>query len=246
MELGERLGAGKEAAVYAIDEMRVAKVYPDGKGEDALRREAHNLAIAASQGLPAPRAHEVRRFGDSWGLVMDRAPQPPMADAVTADPSLAPAYLDAMVDLHLRINAAAADGLPSLKSRMRKRISAQRLLAEPLRLRLLAVLDALPEGDRICHGDFHPYNIMGPPESALVIDWLDAAAGPAAADVCRTVVLISPHVPELTESYLQAYLAASGLSRDDVLRWQPVVAAARLSENVPEETDRLLALAAMA
>src|SRR5690606_16632755 len=107
MELGKRLGAGKEAAVYAIDEMRVAKVYPDGKGEDALRREAHNLAVAASQGLPVPRAHGVRRFGDRWGLVMNRAPQPPMADAVTADPAQAPVYLEAMVRLHLTINAAA-------------------------------------------------------------------------------------------------------------------------------------------
>jgi aminoglycoside phosphotransferase (APT) family kinase protein len=41
----------------------------------------------------------------------------------------------------------------------------------------------------VCHGDFHPLNVMVDGERASVIDWTDAGLGPREADVSRTLLL---------------------------------------------------------
>jgi aminoglycoside phosphotransferase (APT) family kinase protein len=143
--------------------------------------------------------------------------------------------LEEMVGLHLRIHAKREARLPSLKVRLGARIDQARQLDEDKRARLLAGLKQLPDGDRLCHGDFHPFNIIGAPGASIVVDWLDATSGPPEADVCRSYVLLAPHMPALAEAYLERYASRSGLGREAILRWLPVVAAARLAEGTPDE-----------
>jgi Ser/Thr protein kinase RdoA (MazF antagonist) len=116
-------------------------------------------------------------------------------------------------------------------------------LTEHVRRRLRDRAGTLPDGDRLLHGDFHPYNILGSLEAATVVDWLDATCGPPAADVCRSWLLMQTVSPALADAYLDAYLTISPLPRDAVFAWLPVLAAARLAENVPNETDSLIAMA---
>jgi aminoglycoside phosphotransferase (APT) family kinase protein len=221
---------------------QVVNLYPPGVPGTAAFREAANLAIVAEARLPAPAAHAVQRFGERWGLVMDRAAGATFAEAMLADRERTGACLEAMAGLHLQMHRASVFGLPDLKSRLAQKIG-RADLAPDLQRRLLDALAALPGGDRICHGDFHPYNLLGTPERAMVVDWLDASSGPPAADVARSHLLIGARLPELADAYLAVYGAVSGLRRDDILVWMPVLAAARLVENVPEESDRLMALA---
>ena len=104
---------------------------------------------------------------------------------------------------------------------------------------LLKRLTGMPDADRLCHGDFHPFNILGLDTHARVIDWLDASRGAPAADVCRTYVLISTYDPGIAAAYVDAY----GAERAEIEAWLPLVAAARLVENVPDEFERLAQLA---
>lgn len=242
IELGERLGAGKEAEVFAFG-AHAAKIYREGVGEATVRREANNNGVAIAFGLPVPAIHEVRRFGGRWGLVMDRAPGVPLARAVLADISRGAEVSQEMLRLHRMIHAQPGDGLPGLKARLRAKVAEAGVLAACARQRLLDLLDELPDGDRICHGDFHPFNIMATPGATMVIDWLDATRGPPAADVCRSYLLLSSQVGDFATGYVDAYAGASGLAADEIMRWLPVLAAARLAENVPDEVDRLVALA---
>jgi hypothetical protein len=73
------------------------------------------------------------------------------------------------------------------------------------------------------------------PGAAVVVDWLDATSGPREADVCRSYVLLMPHMPALADAYLAAYCAASGCGRSAILAWLEVVAAARLAEGTSDE-----------
>jgi len=107
---------------------------------------------------------------------------------------------------------------------------------------LLDSLAEMPEPDRLCHGDFHPGNIMGPPGQEVLIDWLDARQGDPAADVCRTYVLMRPVVPELASCYVNIYADGSAESRERIFRRLPIVAAARLAEGV-SSTDRVRPIA---
>jgi len=45
-----------------------------------------------------------------------------------------------------------------------------------------AALRELPDGEALCHGDFHPRNVIVDGDELTIIDWVDASSGPPAAD----------------------------------------------------------------
>ncbi|TDC97671.1 aminoglycoside phosphotransferase family protein [Nonomuraea deserti] len=77
MELGELLGSGRSADVYAIDDERVLRRYRSGM--DA-RREAAVMDYVAGHGYPVPRVHPGE--GPPGDLVMERLAGPTMSRAV--------------------------------------------------------------------------------------------------------------------------------------------------------------------
>ena len=110
----------------------------------------------------------------------------------------------------------------------------------------------------VCHGDFHPDNIMLTSRGPVVIDWMAACSGEPAADVARTVLLLSIGTPTemdvvarmmitvmrrlVLNRYKAYYFRDSDLARSRVMDWLPVIAAARLVEGIENETEQLLTL----
>ncbi len=72
-------------------------------------------------------------------------------------------------------------------------------------------------------------------DNVKIIDWVDSSSGDIRADVYRTYLLYSQSSVELAEMYLRIYCKNTGLSKDEVFGWAPIIAAARLSENVSSE-----------
>ncbi|MBB4278250.1 aminoglycoside phosphotransferase family protein [Rhizobium mongolense] len=241
-DIGDLLGTGKEAEVYEHGAL-VLKLYRVTASKSAAFREAAVLALIEPFGLPAPKVSDVRQHGDRWGLVMTRACGQPFADAMISQPALIPKYLDEMVRLHRQIHRQSGHALPGLKARLASNIRHAPSLNTAHRERLLRGLDTLPNGNVLCHGDFHPWNILGSPGQAMVVDWLDACAGNPSADVCRTYVLIRHAEPEIAACYVETYARAGGLALGDIFAWLPFVAAARLAEGVSKEEDELIRMA---
>ena len=242
-EIGRLLGAGKEAEVFEHGTLAL-KLYKPGRPKAPAFREAASLAIAEKLSLPAPRVHVVGDYHGRWGLLMDRVTGASLADEMTPEPPLS--AIKEMATLHLRLHREPGTGLPSLKSRLSANIESAEPLTQDLRDRLLLTLAALPDGDRVCHGDFHPWNILGSGSDAMIVDWLDACSGNPAADVCRTYLLMRRVLPAIAEAYVVTYAKAAELPADEIFTWLPVIAAARLAEDVPEENEDLLHLAALA
>jgi Ser/Thr protein kinase RdoA (MazF antagonist) len=237
---GELLGRGRRAQVRAHGP-DVLKLYvEDGKTE--AFREAAILSLVERAGLPAPVVRAAGTFDGRWGLLMSRAPGDPFAAQAQRDPACVPRMLDVLAGLQAKIHAAPGAGLPAFAARLHAAFDRAPALEEPLRRGLHDALGTRPAGDRICHGDFHPFNVVGPFAAPIVIDWPDATCGPPAADACRTLLLLELAMPSIARPYLEAYCAAAGMLREEVVQWMPLLAAARLAEGIPEETERLLAL----
>lgn len=236
MQIGPLLGTGKVAEVFAVGS-DVLKLYRPGFGAELARHEAKVLQALQNIPLDVPRPLGVIEHEGRWGLMMTRMAGRPLAESLDSQ-----AALTALVDLNRQMHGHHVAGLPALKARLADRIGSAPLLVEAERARLLALLVALPDGDRLCHGDFHPLNIMTHKGNLSIIDWLDATSGPPAADVGRTYLLALHHMPALAEPYLAARLPDAGFDRGVVMAWLPVLAGARLAETVPDENERLLAL----
>lgn len=147
--------------------------------------------------------------------------------------------------------------LPSLHDQLRPRVEEAADLPDDLREESLRLLDELPPGDRLCHGDLHLGNVLGSWTAPMVIDWADAARGDPVADVANTVVLHrvgapppgSPRVVRalatlgrrvLRDSYVATYGARRALDPDLLRRWEFVRAAARVWAPVADEYPALL------
>lgn len=238
---GKLVGEGKVAEVFEYGEGRVLKLYRAGQPESDARREFAVLDAVEAAGIAAPRAFDLVQVDGRWGVVMGKVEGRPYAEPMLADPAGAGPYFAAMVRLHLGIHAASGQALAPLKVRLARKIAATDI-RDPVKYRLRDKLSRLPGGDRVLHGDFHPYNILGSLDGAVVVDWLDATQGPPAADVCRSWLLLQTVSREVADAYLAKYLATSPLDRMAVFAWLPVLAAARLTENVPDEVPALMAM----
>jgi Ser/Thr protein kinase RdoA (MazF antagonist) len=177
-------------------------------------------------------------MGDS-GL----AEGPSFAESIKAKSDQTSIYLKEMALLQFRVHGHLGTHFAALKVRLAANISRASSLDAATQRRLLAKLQALPEGDRLCHGDFHLSNILGPLSRPKLIDWLDASSGVPAADVCRSYILLGHSEPEIASAYVEAYIGVSGETRANIFEWLPIVAAARLAEGVSQEAARLREMA---
>ena len=239
--MGRLLAAGNVAEVFERGS-RAVKLY---RAEAAKRVVFHEAAIHATVealGLPVPAIFSVKQMGERWGIVFERICQPSFAERMREDPAIVSRYLEILARLHTRIHAHPAAQFGSLKVRLSKNIALANVLGRPRTQTLLRGLADMPDGDRLCHGDFHPMNVLGEPTRPIIIDWPDATRGDPAADVCRSYLLMKLHAEDLAEPYIDAYCHVSGVTRQAVFAWLSYVAAARLAEDVECEADRLLQL----
>ncbi|MFW5748114.1 MAG: phosphotransferase family protein [Chloroflexota bacterium] len=251
--MGERIGEGRTAEVFAWGDDAILKLWRADFPADDAHYEAEIMRAVLAAGVRAPMLKEVIIHQGRVGLVIQRASGPTMASTVFSNPAQGVQLAHQLADLHLMIHTHNASGLPRLKDRLRAGIE-QTVLTPPEKDHLLRDLDTLPDGDTVCHMDLHPYNVILAPDGPVVIDWIGAAAGPAAADVARSVVLmrmfsvyaetdqVIAMVEQFIEAYLAHYLGQSSVTRSQVDRWIPLIAAARLSEGIEEENEGLLGI----
>lgn len=95
-----------------------------------------------------------------------------------------------------------------MRKRLERQIKSVHKLDESKKKNILQKLDSITFDFRLCHGDFHPFNlILSKEEKVKVIDWVDASSGDIRADVFRTYLLYSQSSVELAEMYLHIYIA---------------------------------------
>src|SRR5262249_7580818 len=156
---GRLLAVGNVAEVYEYA-AGVVKLYKSPSVKATAFREAALHAAAEAAGLPVPRIWGVRQIDNRWGLILDRVERASFADRMTEDANERLRYLEAMVRLQLSVHTTPAVQFPGLKPRLVANIGAAAQLSEQRRSELLAALAGMPDGDRLCHGDFHPLNIL--------------------------------------------------------------------------------------
>jgi aminoglycoside phosphotransferase (APT) family kinase protein len=239
--MGRLLAAGQRAEVFEWG-TRIVKLCRSAGSKHVMFREAAINAAVEALGLPVPTVWGVLQVDGRWGIVFDRVNGASFAEQMRGDPSVIPSQLETLARLHTRIHSHVGDQFSGLKSWLETRITGTTILDDSRRQTLLSGLRKMPDGDRLCHGDFHPGNVLGEVSHPFVIDWPNACHGDPAADVCRTHLILKLHADEIAEPYLDAYCGVARIRRKTILHWLPYVATARLNEDVPGEQHRLLEL----
>jgi aminoglycoside phosphotransferase (APT) family kinase protein len=128
----------------------------------SMEREAKIMQYVAARGFPAPRVEDIRAGGTE--LVMERIDGPTMLHSLFRRPWTLRRNAARLARLHQRLHEIVAPGW-----------------LEP-------VLDGKA---CVVHLDFHPLNVVLAPKGPVLLDWTNARAGAADADVALTWLVMA-------------------------------------------------------
>jgi uncharacterized protein (TIGR02172 family) len=260
LELETLIGKGRTADVYAWGEGRILKLYQSWMPVGGVAQEFALTRAAQAAGVPVPAAYELVEVEGRHGIVFERITGVSLLSELQARPARLFAIARQLAELHAQIHAVRTpDGLPAQRRQIESGIEDARGLEPADRQIALDSLKKLPDGESLCHGDFHPDNILMSARGPVIIDWMTGTRGQPLADVARTSMILQtgglpPGMPLparmlinasraiLHAIYLNRYLQLCPASRAQIEQWRLPLLAARLREvnDYPQERQLLL------
>ncbi|WP_370225179.1 phosphotransferase family protein [Cytobacillus sp.] len=240
MNLGTPIAIGNTAKIYHYKN-RIYKVFNDCLSETESLIECEKQKYAYSCGLSVPKIIDATKIDGKQAIIMESIKGRTIGDILSENMEQAEYYLNISVAIQQKIHMFEAHSIENMTEKLTRQIESANCLTNKHKSALIQSLNRMTFKPRLCHGDYHLFNLIMTDKSVAIIDWVDSSAGDIRADVYRTYLLYSHFSHEFAEMYLQLYCKKSGLVRDEVLRWAPIIAAARLGEIVPSEnSERLL------
>ena len=235
----EVIGQGATTKIYR-DGNTAIKLYENAT-IDQVDKEASTQRFARESGLSAPTVYGVRKLtGNAVALDMEYIDGKPLIRP-RMDKDERIDAIRVLVRLQREVHKVRADGLNKLQDRLEWKIKSGQLLDQTQKAKTLALLSKLGDDSHyLCHGDFHPLNILFDGTQYWIIDWVDAAVGNPLADACRTYVIFKQYMSRSAGIYLKCFCKEANAKQTDVLVWLPVIAAARLNENQDDKSKAIL------
>jgi uncharacterized protein (TIGR02172 family) len=249
------IAEGRTAEIYDWNDSQIIKLYREWCPPDWVDYEARIARAVYEAGIPSPKAGEIVEVQGRRGLLYQRLEGISMLQDMNARPWMLWKHARSLAELHLKIHAQSTTGLPSYKERLDYDIRNSKHLSEELKSKALVLLKVLPGGTKICHGDYHPANVLITERGPVVIDWMTASTGSPWTDVARTSLIlsigakaagkqVSPTIRTAIKLYHRIYLnryrALEPDTKHELDRWLPVIAAGRLNENIIPEREALI------
>lgn len=208
------IGQGRTAEIYHYADDLILKLYRTGFSGEAVQNEYRMSQWVYEKGLPVPRAVKQMHHATRTGILFERFEGTTLLSLMIQQPELLEHLSYIMAATHYKVHMVQDEGnlLPSQKKILEHAMLRVSLFSDLEHERLIHYLSVLPEQRAICHGDYHPDNVMlsKDGEQHCVIDWMTGMAGDPAGDVARTwVILKSGKSPDDAEPAIQGRIRAS-------------------------------------
>jgi aminoglycoside phosphotransferase (APT) family kinase protein len=244
--LGEVVARGTRSTVHAYGDGAVAKVPVASTPDSWIEYEARFADAARGAGAPAPRLISVERIDGRMASVWERAEGTSMWQLVVDRPGEAGALGRMLAEIQEGLLGLVPPvTLPRQRDRLVTKIRHAAATVDPSLARAIAAIPPQAGTPRLCHGDFHPSNVILGRDGPIVVDWFDASRGDPLADVARSLLLSDgagtpAHLPgsdpatlrTLTDAYLARLREHLEIDDDLLARWRAVNAVARVAEGV--------------
>ena len=240
MKLDRIIAVRNKKTIYR-DGTQCIKVFNEDYSKSDVFSEALNRTIIEETGLNVPKVLEVTIIDGKWAIVSEYIKGKTLAQLIKEDDEKKDEYIELLVDLQLEVLKKNSPLLAKLRDKMNDEIRKSELDATT-RYDLHTRLDGMPKHTKLCHGDFNPTNIIITEDGTpYIVDWENATQGNASADAARTYLLFWLD-GDMTgaEKYLELFCEKSGIEKQYVQKWMPLVAAAQSVEGNEKEREFLL------
>ncbi|SEO58053.1 Phosphotransferase enzyme family protein [Paenibacillus sophorae] len=254
------IGQGRTADIFEYSQGKIIKLYKKDFPAEAINQELVVSGLACSLGIRTPEPFGHTQLDGRDGLIFQRISGVSLLSLFIKKPWTIPKYSKLLANLHAEIHTyEAAELNRRQKQVLCEYIQQAPLLTEQEKEKIIRYTEKLPDGNKLCHGDFHPDNVMFD-GGYWIVDWMTGMSGNPAGDAARTVILLSVgSMPDgtpapiklfvqflrnkLKAAYIKEYLRVTGHDYSTIDEWILPAAAARLVEWIPkDEKDELLSI----
>ena len=231
----------KTKTVYK-DSDKTIKLFVENYSKADILNEALNQArVEEGTTLNVPKLLEVTKIDGRWGLVSEHIEGTPLNKLMEEHSEKEEEYLNLFVDTQIKILSNSVPLLNRIKDKFRRKLSNAVNIDENTRYELMQRLEGMKNHTKLCHGDFNPSNVIIKENGEVyVIDWSHVTQGNASADAARTFLLFSIEgKSELAEKYINLFSEKSGITKANIQRWIPIVAATQMTKGKEEEQEFL-------
>ncbi|MBE6048579.1 MAG: hypothetical protein E7213_09310 [Clostridium sp.] len=255
------IGRGTTANVYLLDDNKVLKLYKKKVYDKRKERESKiipSLIVDEETKLNIYNIYNIVEASDTFWIVLDLVKGKSLDSIYTFRlikkcKILARLQYEVHNHVHIKEEILFKD---YLKEKIEKAD-----LPDNLRTYIYKTLEAMPNLNYTCHGDFHGGNIIIDKNNINIIDWAEAGRGDYHADIARTLTLLDVHPYEdfydkdkeikglknkltykfnkaLLTIYLKEYSKFQKIDMDRLRKWQIIMDAAIMMDR-DEETNKL-------
>ncbi|MCB2299229.1 aminoglycoside phosphotransferase family protein [Clostridium tagluense] len=240
MKYGKIIGIGDTANVCEWEEGKVLKLFYQGYPKESVEREFQNAKAIRNMNFAKPKVYEIIFCEERMGIIYDRVEGESLLDWVmrTGDVKECAVY---MAKLHKEILQNTINNVANYKEFLKCNILKSPSVNSKKQEEVLKMLDELLDGNTLCHGDFHPGNILISDGHTMVIDFMNLCHGDFLYDVARTVFLVE-YTPvsievvdremllQFKKTLADLYLMQMNVTREMIQNYLSVIIAARVGE----------------
>jgi uncharacterized protein (TIGR02172 family) len=257
--LEKPIATGRTAEIYPFEDGKVLKLFFPTIPQAWIEKEIDTGRYIQNAKLPVPKVFERVKSNGREGVVYERIEGPTLLNELGKKPWKVVEYARLLANLHGQVHEVSAPAnLETQQEWARGGIPETKKLSKDLQERVLRLLDSMPGGNQLCHGDFHPGNIIITQRGPVIIDWMTASKGTACGDVARTAIILeAAKAPEGTPmhwllewvrklflaTYLKTYFQLRSVEKNTFTAWRAIMAANFFVDvSLPEEEKNLKAI----
>lgn len=256
-DLQQPIAVGRTAEIYPYESERVLKLFFPTVPRTWIDKEVDTGRYIQDTQLPVPKVYERVKLKDREGIVYERIEGPSLLNELARKPWTVVQSARLLAKLHTQVHAVAASpNFEPQREWARGGLPETNKLSRNLKERVLCLLGSMPAGNQLCHGDFHPGNIIVTHRGPIIIDWMTASKGVACGDVARaSIILEAAKAPEGTPmrwllewvrqlfqaTYVNTYFQLRPVEKDSFTAWRAIMAANFFVDvSLPEEEANLM------
>lgn len=257
MKLIKEIGEGRTANIYLLEENKILKLL---KNKNLLKDAQYEYKISKllnENNILSPKTYGLVEHEGKPGIIFEYIQGETMLKKIQKNPFFILTFSKILTDLHLYINSRSIKEIPSLKEYLIENINKTDLLSEEKKQKIIEIVKSTDEDNKICHGDFHPDNILMSNNKPIIIDWLNCKKGNPKLDFARSYILINygslPSKISMLEkifvqlirklllfNYIKRYKKKYNITKKDFNKYLICVCAARLNEKIPKQEKKKL------
>ncbi|MDF2543357.1 MAG: aminoglycoside phosphotransferase [Herbinix sp.] len=250
MGLGNLIGKGNTADIFEWEENKVIKLFVEGYPFDAVCKEYKNATAISHMEFNHPKVFGMVDCNERHGIIYEKIMGITLLQWMFQTGEAAQCGKILALE-HKKMLVNSVEDLPSYKVNIKYNIQSWGVFSKEMKEKLCQLLEEMPEGTNLCHGDFHPGNIMLQEDRNIIIDWMNACSGHPNYDIARTTYLIEMSaVPKdlkelegfekVRKELTDAYLHEMNMERKDLVAWLILIMAQRMQDGCIEEEKQYI------